>query len=160
MREHSVLKEEDGMAPKYGVFASKLCELDSRYADMSSRINQYQHMDHEAVRKALSKSLKKCRDNEAALQGQADTCRSKAVAELSGVQLDYFQKMRAVMRSRIPALVHEENCDNMEDRAEAAALYAEYAIDFAQYAMESAVSAVLAAVDLQMTCEERENEDE
>ncbi len=47
----------------------------------------------------------------------------------------------------------------LEDRAEAAALYAEYAFDFAIQAIDRARFAALSALDLQMTMEEAAQEE-
>ena len=46
-----------------------------------------------------------------------------------------------------------------EERAEAAALFAEYAIDFAAQAVRSALLAALAAMDQQMNCEEQQGKE-
>ena len=46
-----------------------------------------------------------------------------------------------------------------EERAEAAALFAEYAIDFAAQGVRSALLAALAAMDQQMNCEEQQGKE-
>ena len=52
--------------------------------------------------------------------------------------------------------LHSEVNSVREDEAEAAALYAEYALDFATQAMKYALLASLTAIDLQMGAEEQE----
>ena len=55
-------------------------------------------------------------------------------------------------------LMHGEE-DPQEERAEAAALFAEYAIDFAAQGVRSALLAALAAMDQQMNCEEQQGKE-
>ena len=57
-----------------------------------------------------------------------------------------------------PGAVHGEE-DPQEERAEAAALFAEYAIDFAAQGVRSALLAALAAMDQQMKCEEQQGKE-
>ena len=58
----------------------------------------------------------------------------------------------------ISRLMHGEE-DPQEERAEAAALFAEYAIDFAAQGVRSALLAALAAMDQQMNCEEQQGKE-
>ena len=60
-----------------------------------------------------------------------------------------FTPMEELLRDRLPRLMHGEE-DPQEERAEAAALFAEYAIDFAAQGVRSALLAALAAMDQQM----------
>lgn len=85
-------------------------------------------------------------------------CRSPAVAELAGVQRDYSKRMEELLRDRLPRLMHGEE-DPQEERAEAAALFAEYAIDFAAQGVRSACWRPLAAMDQQMNCEEQQGKE-
>ena len=62
------------------------------------------------------------------------------------------------LRDRLPRLMHGEE-DPQEERAEAAALFAEYAIDFAAQGVRSALLAALAAMDQQMNCEEQQGKE-
>ena len=92
------------------------------------------------------------------LEQSAEGCRSPAVAELAGVQRDYSKRMEELLRDRLPRLMHGEE-DPQEERAEAAALFAEYAIDFAAQGVRSALLAALAAMDQQMNCEEQQGKE-
>ena len=94
----------------------------------------------------------------AVLEQSAEGCRSPAVAELAGVQRDYSKRMEELLRDRLPRLMHGEE-DPQEERAEAAALFAEYAIDFAAQGVRSALLAALAAMDQQMNCEEQQGKE-
>lgn len=78
--------------------------------------------------------------------------------ELAGVQRDYSKRMEELLRDRLPRLMHGEE-DPQEERAEAAALFAEYAIDFAAQGVRSALLAALAAMDQQMNCEEQQGKE-
>ena len=79
------------------------------------------------------------------------------MAELSAAQRDYTRRVEEILREKLPRLMHGEE-DPMEEQAEAAALYAEYAIDFAGQARRGALLAALMAMDRQMDCEEREKQ--
>ena len=67
------------------------------------------------------------------------------------------QVMGEILREKLPRLMRGEE-DPQEEQAEAAALYAEYAIDFASQAMRGALLAALIAIDRQMSCEEQKYE--
>lgn len=62
--------------------------------------------------------------------------------------------MQRILRDELPAYLHGENTCRDADRAEAASLYGEYAIDFAAQAVRHALLAALSAIDLQMSCDE------
>ena len=72
--------------------------------------------------------------------------RSPAVAALSGVQLDYMKRMEELLQKELPKDLHVKNHTAAIDHAEAAALYAEYAMDFATLSMRQALAAALAAL--------------
>ena len=80
--------------------------------------------------------------------------RSPAVAALSQAQLTYELEVQRILRDELPAYLHGENTCRDADRAEAASLYGEYAIDFAAQAVRHALLAALSAIDLQMSCDE------
>ena len=122
-----------------GMFAVKLCELEHQYGLLRSRLELCQGADHEKIRHLLADVLDDYRENALLLEQSAEGCRSPAVAELAGVQRDYSKRM--------------------EERAEAAALFAEYAIDFAAQGVRSALLAALAAMDQQMNCEEQQGKE-
>ena len=66
----------------------------------------------------------------------------------------YQQADHEQVRRELPAYLHGENTCRDADRAEAASLYGEYAIDFAAQAVRHALLAALSAIDLQMSCDE------
>ena len=110
------------------------------------------------LRHLLADVLDDYRENALLLEQSAEGCRSPAVAELAGVQRDYSKRMEELLRDRLPRLMHGEE-DPQEERAEAAALFAEYAIDFAAQGVRSALLAALAAMDQQMNCEEQQGKE-
>ena len=133
-----------------GMFAVKLCELEHQYGLLRSRLELCQGADHEKIRHLLADVLDDYRENALLLEQSAEGCRSPAVAELAGVQRDYSKRMEELLRDRLPRLMHG---------AEAAALFAEYAIDFAAQGVRSALLAALAAMDQQMNCEEQQGKE-
>ena len=135
-----------------GMFAVKLCELEHQYGLLRSRLELCQGAD------LLADVLDDYRENALLLEQSAEGCRSPAVAELAGVQRDYSKRMEELLRDRLPRLMHGEE-DPQEERAEAAALFAEYAIDFAAQGVRSALLAALAAMDQQMNCEEQQGKE-
>ena len=68
----------------------------------------------------------------------------------------YQQADHEQVRRELQALWQDcrENTCRDADRAEAASLYGEYAIDFAAQAVRHALLAALSAIDLQMSCDE------
>lgn len=142
---------------KQGIFAVKLCELERQYGLLQSRLELSQGADHQQVRRLLRDMLEDYQENALLLERSAAGCRSPAVAELASAQRDYSKRMETILREKLPQLMHGEESPQQE-QAEAASLYAEYAIDFAVQAMRSAMLAALTAMDLQMNCEEQGKE--
>ena len=132
------------MQPTPGVFTGKLCELERQYGDAVDRLRLYQQADHEQVR----------RERELQMRESVRESRSPAVAALSQAQLTYELEVQRILRDELPAYLHGENTCRDADRAEAASLYGEYAIDFAAQAVRHALLAALSAIDLQMSCDE------
>ena len=89
------------------------------------------------------------------LRSRLELCQG---ADHEKIQRDYSKRMEELLRDRLPRLMHGEE-DPQEERAEAAALFAEYAIDFAAQGVRSALLAALAAMDQQMNCEEQQGKE-
>ena len=142
------------MQPTPGVFTGKLCELERQYGDAVDRLRLYQQADHEQVRRELQALWQDCRERELQMRESVRESRSPAVAALSQAQLAYELEMQRILRDELPAYLHGENTCRDADRAEAASLYGEYAIDFAAQAVRHALLAALSAIDLQMSCDE------
>ena len=115
-------------------------------------------VSEERVREILRDVLDECRENDWLLRRSAEGCRSPAVAELAGAQRDYARRTEEILREEMPRLMAGDDSPG-EERAEAAALYAEYAMDFAAQSMRGALAAALTALDLQMDWEEERKEE-
>ena len=103
----------------------------------------------------MQKAIDEYRENEILLQKRVEGSRSQAVAALASAQLDYYRTVRKILEQSLPVYLRSEAGTCLEDKTEAVALYAEYAIDFAVQSMRYALIAAFNAIDLQMTAEER-----
>ncbi len=144
------------MSTKNGIFAGKLCELERQYEQTIRCLRCCQRADHREIRRSLRCLWQEYRENDLLLRKSIAKSHSPAVAALSAAQLEYELRIQDILQNELPGYVHGEGADVTEDRAEAAGLYGEYAIDFAAQAMRHALLAALSAIDLQMNCEERE----
>ena len=143
------------MSAKDGIFSVKLYELEKQYGKTVSRLRLYQQQDHEEIRQEMRQLWIEYQENELLMRQSIQSSRSQAVAALAEAQLDYNQRVQHILRDELPHYLHGEGTDSAADRAEAASLYGEYAIDFAAQAMRHAMLSALSAIDLQMTCEEQ-----
>lgn len=141
-----------------GMFAIKLYELEQQYGRMQSRLRLCQQEDHPKIQQELQKATDEYKENELVLQKNVEGSRSRAVAALARTQLEYYGTVRKILEQELPDYLRSENSTVSEDRAEAAALYAEYAIDFAVQSTRYALIAALKAMDLQMSIEEQREE--
>ncbi len=147
------------MEDKKGIFTVKLCELEQRYEQMQSKILLCQQADHRQIRTQLRRAKDACVEDELKLQRSVTFCRLPAVAALAGVQREYIKKARDVLERHMERYRLSSDPKALENRAEAAALYAEYTFDFAIQAINRAQFAALSAIDLQMTMEEAEQDE-
>ena len=138
------------------LFSTKLRELEQEHERIRSRLRLCQGEDRQQVRQELDQLTREIDETDAALQQAADTSHSPAVAALSAAQLEYEDRVGRILREKLPRYLHCSATDAASDRAEAAALYAEYAMDFAAQAMRRALQSALAAVELQLEQEEKE----
>ena len=129
-----------------GMFDIKLYELEQQYGRMHSRLQLLMQQGHPRIRQELENTKDEYQEAQLLLQKNVKGSRSPTVAALSGAQLDYFRTLEKVLAQA-----------NLE-QTEAAALYAEYAMDFATQSTRYALMAALKAMDLQMTMEEKKEE--
>ena len=137
------------------IFSSKLRELARQYERMQREIRTCQAADYPQVRREIDRARSEFRESEAQLEDNVRGCRSDAVAALAEAQLEYCRKCESILNRQMDAGVGGAP---REERAEAAALYAEYAMDFATQAARYALLSALSAMDLQMKCEEEREE--
>lgn len=138
------------------IFAIKLYEMEQEYGTLQSRLHICGGEDHEKIRQELQKARDEYKEQSLLLQKRIEGSRSKAVSELAAAQLEYSRKTEALLKNQVAKYLHSEANSVREDEAEAATLYAEYALDFATQAMKYALLASLTAIDLQMGAEEQE----
>lgn len=141
-----------------GMFAIKLYELEQQYGRMQSRLRLCQQEDHSKIRQEFQKAIDEYRENELLLQKNVEGSRSQAVAALARAQLEYYRTVRTILERELPDYLRSEASTVSEGKAEAAALYGEYAIDFAIQSARYALISVLKAMDLQMNAEEQKEE--
>lgn len=139
-----------------GVFAVKLYELEQQYGKLQSRLRLCMKDDHSKIQQELQKALDEYRENIILLQENVKGCRSPAVTAMAEVQLDYFRHAHEILEKELPKYLDSESNTTQENKTEATALYAEYAIDFAIQSMKYALIAALRAIDEQMNAEEKE----
>lgn len=131
-----------------GLFSAKLSELEQQYATALHCLHAYQRADPAQLRQEQARLAQEYRDCQLAMHRRAAQGRSPAVAALAAAQLEYDRAVQRI-RADLPAHLHEEGSGPAEDRAEAACLYGEYAMDFAAQALRHALLAALAAVGLE-----------
>lgn len=148
------------MEAENGIFSVKLTELERQYRETVRCLHRYQQEDHAQIVREIEALRREYQKNESLMEQAVQTSRSPAVAELSRVHLEYEQCIRRVLQEKLPGYLHEENSDAVQDQAEAACLYGEYAIDFVSQAMRRAQLAALWAIDLQQRCEETHKQTE
>jgi len=142
------------MSIDHNMFTSKLNELDAEYTQMISKLKLCYKGTIEDIHRAGEELLKDCLAQESGLQDVISSGRSQAITELSKLQLQYFQEIRAAATEKIPQYLNDMSDLTGTSRAEATALYAEFAIDNAVQAMRYALHAMLFAVELQMKADQ------
>ena len=137
------------------LFAIKLYEMEKQYGKLQSRIRICGGEDREKLSEELQRAVDEYREHSLTLQKSVEGSRSKAVAELARTQLECSKKMEKLLTDgRIEEYLHSDDSSRAEDRAEAATLYAEYAIDYAVSTMQYALISALSAMELQMDTDE------
>ena len=136
------------------LFAVKLHEMEKAYARLQCRIEMCQSADRDKLLKEIEMLKDEYCENTILLRKLAEGSRTPEVAELASVLLTYDQ--------------HTQNCLNKalsqstasEAQAEAAAVYAEFAIDQAIQSMKHALLAALVAVEEQLAAAEDNSKDD
>lgn len=136
------------------VFTSKLLELQEGCEQFRDRLCLSQSQCHGQIREEQQHLKEQLKESSRLLEQQVASSRSPAVAALAKVQLDHQRQLDSLLQGELPEDLHCEADTPQEDRAEAAALFAEYAIDFAIQSADYALLAALNAVDLQMALDE------
>lgn len=132
------------------IFAIKLYELEQQYGQMISQLRLCREDDQETIRQKRKALQDEYRTYDLQLKTTAESSRSPAVAALARLYQESFEKAEELLSQKLPSYLHSESSSRQEDQAEAAALYAEYAIDFAVQSMRYALIAALGAMDAQI----------
>ncbi len=127
-----------------GMFAIKLHDMDLEYSKMRSRMQICQNKEHGKISSEIEKMKEETYEAEMALQRMIDNGRSRFAVTFAKAQKDYQNKVEnCLSKLKVERM-------SAAERADAMALYAEYAIDFAVMSMRHALLASLTAIDLQM----------
>lgn len=137
------------MKTNQDVFTAKLHELEQQYERLRKRLEICNGEDHRQIHRELESAKKEYDGLRLRLKKIVKNSRSPAVSRLAGVQLEYSIKTEKLLKEQITADLHSDTSTPSEDREEASALYAEYAIDFASMAVKYALLASLSALDMQ-----------
>lgn len=140
------------------IFAVKLYEMEKQYGRLQSRLRICGRENREKLQAELEHAKEEYEENSLLLKQSIQGSRSPAVAELAQVQWEYMHKVEVLLKEKLGQFFHCEASSQAEDQAEAASLYAEYAMDFATQAMQYALIVALTAMDLQRTAEEKKEE--
>jgi len=142
------------MTIDHNLFTSKLDELDAEYTQMISKLKLCYKGSAEDVHHAEEDLMKACRAQETELEMVISGSRSQAMTELAKLQLQYFQEIRSAVTEKLPLYLNAMSSPTDRSRAEAMALYAEFAIDNAIQSMRYALHAALSAVELQLKADQ------
>lgn len=137
-----------------GIFAIKLSELEHEYGKLHNRLEICQHEEHGKILKEIERLRNECLESQALMEATVKNSHSEYAAGLAEAQLCYSQKADQYIKKIINGI------DEIEEKAEAMTLYAEYAADFATQSMKQAVLAALTAMELQLSNAERKSTNE
>lgn len=137
------------MKTNQDIFTAKLHELEQQYECLRKRLEICNAQSHRQIHRELESARQEYNSLELRLKQIVKNSRSPAVSSLAKVQLEYSQKTERLLKDQITADLHSDANTPGEDREEASALYAEYAIDFASMAVKYALLASLSALDMQ-----------
>ena len=140
------------------LFAIKLYEMEQQYGKLLSRLRICGQADRDGLCNALRKAKEEYEETSLFLKRTAEGSRSPAVAGLAEVQWEYTRKAESLLKEQVERHFFTESCFPDQDKAEAASLYAEYALDFATLSMQYAMITALTAMDLQV-CLDNTKED-
>ena len=108
-----------------------------------------------AKKEELKKAKAEYEVNALFLRKSVEGSRSPAVKKLAQAQWSYLDTMARLLEDQSVSQLCLEEGTPEEDRAEAAALYAEYAMDFATQSAQYAMLAAMAAMELQLNAKEK-----
>lgn len=131
------------------ILGVKLHELEQQYKHLQNRLEICEREDPGQIHRELESAKKEYDALRQRLKNAVENSRSPAVSRLAKVQLAYGRETENLLKEQVVADLHSDANTPVEDREEASALYAEYAIDFASMAVKYALIASLSAMDMQ-----------
>ena len=137
----------------HGIFAIKLHELEQQFGRLQARIQVCQKMNPRQIQAELESMITESEENEALLKTRLSASRLPAMEALSEAQLEYCQKADEILQKQLVPELRAEDQRAIEGKAEAAALFAEYAIDLSIQAMRYAMIAAFSAIEIQLQAE-------
>ena len=138
------------MAYSPGLSSIKIIELEIELERLMKRMRICQSGDADKIHQSYQQIIEECQKNDRDLQKRIEGCRSPAVAELSKAQLTYCKSTEQLLSEKLSVFLHSSETTPTEDRLEALALYAEYAVDFAVQAVRHAQLASLASASAEL----------
>lgn len=131
------------------ILGAKLQELEQQYEHLRNRLQICEGEDPGQIHQELESAKKEYDTLQLRLRSTVETSRSPAVSRLAKVQLAYSTETEKLLKEQVAGDLHSDANTPAEDKEEASALYAEYAIDFSSMAVKYALLASLSAIDMQ-----------
>ena len=128
------------------MFSAKLEELDQQYEKIRDKLRICQREDPAEILQELEKAREEFKKKSVFLQRSVKNSRSKAVSALAAAQLNYKEKTEKLLRDEIAGFLHSADSSPGEDKAGAAPLFTECAIDFASLAVDYALLVSMSAI--------------
>ncbi len=130
----------------------KLHELEQQQGKLQTGIRISQRGNPEEIKKEIRRLRTECEEEDILLKQSIKNVHSKAVSALSEAQLSYDKKEMEIVDKILSEFI-SGNDSFLEEKAEAAMVYAEFSIDFAIRASKNALRAALSAIAQEIECE-------
>ena len=132
------------MTQESALFHTKLHELEKQHQRLYARITLAEAKDDARLAREIDDLKNEIAENNLMLHSTVASCRSPALQQLADVHLSYSSQMEALEKN-----LYKYMGETTQDKAEAAALFAEYALDYAAQADRFALLSALEAIHLQ-----------
>lgn len=136
-----------------GISAVKLQEMEKAYLHLQHKMDAYQGESSDAILREIDQMNSDYLEYDLLLREMIQGSRTPLVAQLADVQLNYNQQMQSIMENAA------QDHNTLDAQAEAAAIFAEFAIDQAIHGMNNALLATMVAVEKQREADQRNKED-
>lgn len=136
-----------------GIFNIKLYEMERAFDHLQGRIQLCQTADHAKIQNEINTLTDKCLENEILLTKTSERSRTPFVAELAQAQAAFSRQCQFCLQQALAS------SKDLNEQAEAATLFAEFAIDQVMQAVNYAMLSAMHAIDRQLTADEATKED-